>query len=475
MTTDNAINPLTLAVVGHTNTGKTSLLRTLLRDESFGEVANSPGTTRHVESVQIITTTGIKALILQDTPGLEDAMGLLDYMDKLIGENRQLDGPERIQMLLESEAATNQFEQEARVLNAVLNSTAALYVIDTTDPVLPKHKDELSLLAACGRPILPVLNFTCSFGAKPESWRNALARLGLHTVLDFDTVAPALDGEIQLLDKLGLMLDQYQAILGTLRSDIEQQKLQRRQAASKLIAELLIDVAAFSLPSPNEDDEIAIQTLLFRKLIKQREQKCVDALLACYQFNPAVYPHHKLPLNGERWGTDLFSPQSLKMFGIEVSKGIATGAMAGLTIDAMTGGMSLGSATLIGAIAGGSWQGINKWGKKLANYFSGVIEISIDAPVLELLAVRQLALVQALEHRGHAAIKPITELPGLNASTESSAVDTKQQASLPTELQEQLKEARANPNWAAIINNPRPDPAKERVIDTSSQILYQLI
>ena len=42
-------NPLSLAVVGHTNTGKTSLLRTLLRDGAFGEVADAPSTTRHVE------------------------------------------------------------------------------------------------------------------------------------------------------------------------------------------------------------------------------------------------------------------------------------------------------------------------------------------------------------------------------------------------------------------------------------------
>ncbi|WP_200870248.1 GTPase, partial [Pseudomonas aeruginosa] len=41
--------PLILAVVGHTNTGKTSLLRTLTRDRGFGEVSHRPSTTRHVE------------------------------------------------------------------------------------------------------------------------------------------------------------------------------------------------------------------------------------------------------------------------------------------------------------------------------------------------------------------------------------------------------------------------------------------
>ena len=33
---------LTAAVVGHTNTGKTSLLRTLTRDVGFGQVSDRP-------------------------------------------------------------------------------------------------------------------------------------------------------------------------------------------------------------------------------------------------------------------------------------------------------------------------------------------------------------------------------------------------------------------------------------------------
>ena len=44
---------LSLAVVGHTNTGKTSLLRTLLRDGGFGEVADASATTRHVERAAV--------------------------------------------------------------------------------------------------------------------------------------------------------------------------------------------------------------------------------------------------------------------------------------------------------------------------------------------------------------------------------------------------------------------------------------
>jgi predicted GTPase len=228
--------PIDLAVVGHTNTGKTSLLRTLLRDERFGAVADRPGTTRHVESARLLTRAGQPILVLRDTPGLEDAMGALDYLERLIAPGERPDGPDRIRRLLDSPESVRRFEQECRVLATVLAADAALYVIDTRDPVLPKHRDELGLLAACGRPILPVLNFIRSARAEPDAWRDALARLGLHVTVEFDTVAPALDGEGQLIERLALLLDRQADALRILRTDLDAQRTQRRQDATRLIA-----------------------------------------------------------------------------------------------------------------------------------------------------------------------------------------------------------------------------------------------
>ena len=84
--------PLKLAVVGHTNVGKTSLLRTLTRDVGFGEVSHRPSTTRHVEGARL-SVDGEALLELYDTPGLEDAIALLsqhradpsEYLRKSVG------------------------------------------------------------------------------------------------------------------------------------------------------------------------------------------------------------------------------------------------------------------------------------------------------------------------------------------------------------------------------------------------------
>jgi hypothetical protein len=492
----DALAPIDLAVVGHTNTGKTSLMRTLLRDEHFGEVADSPGTTRHVESAQLLTQDRRPILTLRDTPGLEDAMGALDYIEQMVPADERLDGPDRIQRLLDSPESAGRFEQECRVLSTVLATDAALYVIDARDPVLPKHKDELLLLSACGRPVLPVLNFTRSPQADAGAWREALARLGLHATVDFDTVAPALNGEVQMLDRLALMLDQHAATLQALRTDLDQQRLKRLQDATRLIADLLMDAAALRLPCSQDPTDIAAITLSLRKRTRDREQDCVHALLKRYRFSKAAFPHHPLPLEGERWGMDLFSSQALRAFGIQIGKGLATGAMAGATIDVLTGGLSLGAAALIGAAIGGTWQGANQWGKRLMSRLAGFTEMTVDDPVLNLLGLRQLALVRALELRGHAAMRPIegdltpaapplqaAEAAGIagpgnppaapgNPADESAPKPAEAPHRLPADVQQILNEARSHPEWSSIGEAPAPDSRRDLLVGQMAQSLF---
>ena len=130
-TTVSEGEPLKLAVVGHTNTGKTSLLRTLLRDMYFGEVKNEAATTRHVERALISDSqTGENLVALFDTPGLEDASGLMDWLEDNTASRR--DGIERLQQFLASDIAKSDaqgdglnnvledYSQEAKVIRQLL-------------------------------------------------------------------------------------------------------------------------------------------------------------------------------------------------------------------------------------------------------------------------------------------------------------------------------------------------------------------
>jgi len=444
-----------IAVVGHTNTGKTSLLRTLLRDTSFGEVADAPGTTRHVEGVRL-KLDGQPVLAWFDTPGLEDSVALLEYTEQLADTHmaatgERLDGPARIRRFLDTPEARGRFEQEARVLRQMLESDAALYVIDARDPVLGKHRDELALLAACGKPLLPVLNFINAPGHRAEQWRQAMARLGLHASIEFDTVAPALDGEQQLYRRLAVLLESQADTLNALAAELSRQRAQRRQSAATLVADMLIDVAALRIATPPDEDAVRDAVRQLQDAARRREQTCVAALLALYRFGADDYAPEQLPLSGERWDMDLFHPQALKDAGIRVGFGVAAGAAAGATIDLLLAGTSLGAAALAGAAAGGVWQSAGRFGKRLAGKLRGYREVSVDDAVLRLLAIRQLALIDALERRGHAAREPLRLAPpGASASPSGKASGKEDARWRSAALPAELKEARSRPEWSSL-------------------------
>jgi len=508
MADDRTEPPPRVAVVGHANTGKTSLLRTLARDPEFGVVADEPGTTRRVEGMRL-SAEGAPALEIFDTPGMEDGVALLEYLEALACGER-LDGPARIARFLDTPEAAGRFEQEARVLRQLLSCDAALYVIDARDPVLGKHRDELAVLAACGRPLLPVLNFVHGPGHRAADWRDALARLGLHALVEFDTVAPPLDGEQQLYERLAMLLDRHGRPLARLVAELARQRDARARAGRTLIAELLVDVAALRLsvparppeghapslgedaaqrqegrpipvparppegraPSPGEDaaqrqegrpipvparppegdDPLADATQALRRQVREREQACVDALLALYNFRPGDYRSSPLPLAGERWEMDLFHPQALRDTGIRVGKGMAAGAMAGAAVDLVSAGLSLGTGMLLGAAAGGLWQGAEKLGARLMGRLRGRHELTVDDAILRLLALRQSRLLAALERRGHAAREPLV--------LDEAGEDAWRSAPLPP----QIAAARARPDWSAAQAGYAPDAARAEAV-----------
>jgi hypothetical protein len=110
---------------------------------------------------------------------------------------------------------------------------------------------------------------------------------------------------------------------------------------------------------------------------------------------------------------------------VRVGGGIVAGAAAGAGIDLALAGLSLGTAALAGAIAGGALQTARNYGDRLLGKLRGQRELTVDDNVLRLLALRQRQLVQALEARGHAAMNsievttPVADSHGARASCRS--------------------------------------------------------
>lgn len=461
---------LTLAVVGHTNTGKTSLLRTLTRDVDFGDISAHPATTRHVEGSSILLD-GRKVLELFDTPGLEDSIGLLDHLDKVAG-GRRADGLEVVNTFLGSREARKRFAQEAKAIRQVLASDAALYVVDARDRVLGKHRDELEILARCATPVVPVLNFTADPDARVAEWRDHLARVNMHVVAEFDTVVIDEESEQRLYEKIRTVADAHAPQLTALIEDRKHLRATLIRASAELTADLLIDAAAYVDQVPVEDKgafDAALDKL--RQKIRDREQQCVDQLMELHQFRREDYRPEAPGMVDGRWGLDLFSQEAIRQLGLKTGSAAATGAVIGLMIDAMVGGASLGAATAAGATVGGLWGVGRMHGKRLMDRVRGTSELRCDDLTLRVLALRQIMLTQALLRRGHAATAPVA---GPSANRLEGAKRSSQRR-----LPAALDRARSKPRWSHLMPargaGPDADPARAEARDALARVIAEVV
>ena len=427
---------LSLAVVGHTNTGKTSLMRTLLRDSRFGEVQNAAATTRHV--AQAALGDGVETwLYLHDTPGLEDAGGVLDWLEE--NTSPQHEGIERLQQFLDSPAAQNEWAQEAKVLRQVLASDAALYVVDAREDVLPKYKDELTVLSWCAKPVMPVFNFI--HGQNMDEWQTLLARRSLHVSSRFDTVAFDFSGEMVLWQQLATLLGQPPA-LSALMAFRQQEWQQLERQAYALVAQFLLDAAACVRQF---EDKSRTQAVLdeMQAAVAAHESSLHQQLFALYRFY-----YSDADIQGQQvlraFRQNPFDAELLKDYGIRTGKAAATGALLGLGVDALTLGTSLGLGATIGGVLGGlagNWQ-------VLYDKIQGIETLMIDNATLTLLAARSLHLLQTLKSRGHAA---------------TNSVVLQDKVALPWKadaLPKVLQQARLQPKWSAL--NPSYEPQSRK-------------
>ncbi|NER66778.1 DUF3482 domain-containing protein, partial [Pseudomonas sp. MAFF212427] len=257
-----------------------------------------------------------------------------------------------------------------------------------------------------------------------------------------------------------LLLEHARPALQRLIDDQQAQRVARQHSGKRLIAELLLDCAACrrSVVAKPAEEAAAISHL--HQVIRQREQRCVEALLKLYAFRQDDANTGELPLLDGRWGDDLFNPETLKLLGVRLGSGVAAGAAAGAGVDLLVGGLTLGAAALAGAIAGGAVQTARSYGARLLGKFKGQHELTVDDGVLRLLALRQRQLLQALDSRGHAATQRIKlELPTDKGWREGK-------------LPEALHKARAHPQWSSLNPGARLNQSeRQEQIDSLVQEL----
>ena len=403
---NRAQTPLRIAVVGHTNAGKTSLLRTLTRRRDFGEVSPRPGATRHTEAVDLVVQ-GQQLVEFWDTPGLEDAVALEAELARMPGP-----ATDRLRQFLDEPLAAGEFEQEAKVIRALLGELdAAMLVIDCREPVLPKYAAEIRLLVACAKPVFPVLNHGAAPQAKRDAWLQALREASLHAHALFDAVAPFAGAEQTLYADLASLLPHKRAQLTQVREALTHEASLRQQAACHVAAQSLIELASLrQLVAVDELKQPRQKQLIldgFRRRVMQALQAPQARVLDLYGFDAGDARMAELDDLAGDWANDLFNPALLKQVGLRLGTGAAIGAAVGVAADLALAGLSLGAGAALGATVGGiASQGWKPAWDMLRNRLQGQQALRLEDAALCLLAQRWLDLIAALDARGHANLAP---------------------------------------------------------------------
>jgi len=424
---------INITVVGHTNAGKTSLIRTLLRDDRFGNIDELAGTTRYVEKSAIYA--GDDAVInLFDTPGFEDSSALLQALEDLSKTVEARLPADLLRAFIMQAEHFPDFEQEIKVLRQSINSDVLLYIIDVREPLLGKYRDEVEILSKAGKPILPVFNFIAGNSEALTHWREQMAQFNLHAALEFDTVAFDFEAEKRLYQKLQSLLEQRYDSLQTLIDYRQDVWKSLNHAAARRIFQLLTEVASYRREVAGKGGISETDVASMQDYVRNAEQKALNDLLSIFAFTQLDLDLQQLPVRDGQWELDIFSPRMLKDFGLNAGATALKGAAAGAGIDLMVGGLSLGAATMLGAALGAGWATVRRYQQELKAAWRGHKWLCVDENTLSLLYLRQRNLLHTLTQRGHAAQNKLQLTNDLEQA-------------LPKRWDKVIQVMRQNPEW----------------------------
>ena len=409
-----------LALISHTNVGKTSLLRTLLRQD-VGEVEDRAHVTLEAEPHILAEAEDGAALVLWDTPGLADSARLA----------RRLEGSGNALGWLLTEVwdrfADRSFYLSQKALQAVhAEADAVIYLVNAAeDPAANAYVEhELRILRWFGKPVILVLNQVGAADVPAEERARWVARLAdllpSREALPLDAFARCWVQEDRLFAAVATALPaDRSAAFDNLRRAWRRRNLAILAQAMRTLGNALHAMArdrealpqgsgAASIAAtlkrwignasgdtrPDAAAEAAMRRMAERTV--ERERQAVDVLVSLHGLAGRARAGVLEQASG-----DFAVKRALDVATSGVVGGVVSGAMGGLAADLATGGLTLGLGALLGGILGAVGGG---GGAYAYNAMQGTREggVSWQPAFLQERAATLLLFYLAVAHYGRA-------------------------------------------------------------------------
>lgn len=370
---------IALSLISHTNIGKTTLARTLLRRD-IGLVADRAHVTLENHKYTVLETDAGESLQLWDTPGFPNCQKILS---RLQGAKNPI-----IRILTE---VWDRFRDrpswcaQQAVLNVQQEADVVLYLVNATEePSMAGYiAPELQLLEWIGKPVIVLLNQTGPPRDREaqhrleQPWKDYFARHG------FVRGVHSLDAFSRCWVQEGILFETIQSLLpfhdrhlmNRLFTVWQNANLSVFHTAMEQWAMLVSRAARSRVMTKGDGSPMDVQ-----------KQQAVDALLKDLVNEVGATTKAVVALHGLEG--DAIGVIQARMEHVEVQRGsqsrgeatlsgtaiggiggaLTSGAYAGLHLDAATGGVSMGLFTFAGAVVGGvlGFLGGEAWAERRA-------------------------------------------------------------------------------------------------------------
>lgn len=475
---------LVIAIVGHTNVGKTTLMRTLLWDQSIGEVDNQRATTQHIERSTLYFNAGGQRYGIHylDTPGMESslyfyrAIEQTEYSQETYQRDRGL-SKAQIMRAVNNAPLQEQFPVEVNCIKQGIYADICLYVIDTRQPLLAKYLVEMDLMHSLHKPLVIILNYATAKNSLIRDWVSYLIAHGFHSHLEFDPMYNHPSERQRLFDLMSVIGPEYQTLLRGLNQQGSNKQQERLSNAAMLTAELLVKLSAYRIDGKKLSQELALQTTSDRQewlldqinlQIQPTIAELSTAIIRSYGFADSDVQVLLNDLSAEENSLFEIKLKTIQSIAQESQTGALAGAATGLGLDAAFAGMSLGAAALIGAVTG-SMVSLRDHTSRFWKQLRNGRDVCIDADSIIQTLQHIDQLITSLELRGHGAKKQLQLTSTLNLS---SAGDESNQPNRYTKIinHRGVAMSQLHPDWFQADFNRNVEAMS--TIKALSEVLY---
>ena len=342
---------IAMSLVSHTNVGKTTLARTLLRRD-VGEVLDQAHVTE-TNTVHELFETPDANLQLWDTPGFGDTARL---RKRLRNEKNPLGW--FLHQVWDRTADRPLWCSQEALRNVKDDADIVLYLVNASeDPDDAGYlSPELEILSWCEKPVLFLLNQTGGAPAADEleeAWRaHAAAWDVVRGVLPLDAFNRCWAQEVVLFRAVAELLPGQKRAAMVRVADAWQERNQDLFAQSvSLMADSIARAATDREPVHDgllgkAEKKRAAGALAERLAIAERE--LWDRVIALQSLDGSAATEARAALEHFVFqGTDELDPNRASIVG-----GVVSGALGGLAADALAGGLTFGGGAVAGAILG---------------------------------------------------------------------------------------------------------------------------